>query len=938
MVPPTEPNPSDASEPDALEILLAEALAILEVSGTPGVERLLQDNPKDATALRAALRDLDAIDLLQQPPGALPQQVGDFVIKGELGSGGMGVVYIAEQQSLKREVALKMVRPELLLFEGARERFRREIEAVARLDHPAIIPILATGTEHEVPFYAMPRLRGCDGERIVKKLGNRNLHELRGIDLREVIGTGEDPSSTDIVFAGGYWQAILRLIHQAALGIQHAHVRGVLHRDIKPSNIFLTQTGQAVVVDFGLARASEDPHLTRSGAAAGSPAYMAPEQVRGEPADERTDIYALAATMHCLLSLQPPFALDSREGLNTRILNGDRHPMRAQVPAEVQIVLDCAMDVDRARRYPTCQEFANDILAVLEGHSISARKLPTGVRVRRFVQRHRTVSVAFGMSVAFVFLVPALLLWQQSEASAAMREQVKKTQDEVVKKDHANLQLATTNEQLGDVNQQLETSNEALGEANTMLASSNEQLNTVNGELGRLNGLLKEQVARSDRSASLSLNAIRRLLAGTNTEKLRRNRAFLPIISRMLSDAIDLFDDLEVADQLKDDVLELKLETLVGWVDTLSAMGSYDKAIEACDKSIALTNGKDLTNKMRNFSATAMSHKASLLMDQAKHEGVRELLAASRSIFEDLIEKAVTKDHCTRQLSLIEGMVGALAMRENRMGAAETALLKAIAWTGQMPIETQPTVVHGSNQLNLVRFLKMQKRYEEAFQVAEQLLAELADVTRKDDNNWPVPRYIRAMGLNERMRILQLQNQPDEAIAAAPKLIELLGELILDYESVSELPRLRCTTYGNLGIIYLKRKQWAEAIRYSDLAVADATESLRMSPNERQALQFQATHQRVLTNALRHAQDWRRLETEALKLGSFRIPPLWRVGAARELLRCASQVPTERAADLREQAIKWLVQANQAGQRITVDKLFDSIRDDDRFKRLRTNK
>ncbi|MGK0265043.1 MAG: hypothetical protein ACI8UD_003706, partial [Planctomycetota bacterium] len=86
------------------------------------------------------------------------------------------------------------------------------------------------------------------------------------------------------------------------------------------------------------------------------------------------------------------------------------------------------------------------------------------------------------------------------------------------------------------------------------------------------------------------------------------------------------------------------------------------------------------------------------------------------------------------------------------------------------------------------------------------------------------------------------------------------------------------------------------------------------------------------------AQDWRRLETEALKLGSFRIPPLWRVGAARELLRCASQVPTERAAELREQAIKWLVQANQAGQRITVDKLFDSICDDDRFKRLLINK
>tara|TARA_R110002072_G_scaffold67163_3_gene165099 strand:- start:103417 stop:106230 length:2814 start_codon:yes stop_codon:yes gene_type:complete len=937
MAPATDHNQSESNGCDPLEILLAEAISILEMQGAPGVDRLLRDHPKDAEAVRAALHDLEQIDLLEQPTAKMPTQVGDFVIKYELGSGGMGVVYVAEQRSLGREVALKMVRPELLLFEGARERFRREIEAVARLEHPAIIPILATGSENDVPFYAMPLLHGCDGERILKKLADRNLSQLRGSDLRQAIDDAADPSATNIVFASGYWQAVLRLVHQAALGIQHAHVRGVLHRDIKPSNLFLTQTGQAVVVDFGLARASEDPHLTRSGAAAGSPAYMAPEQVRGEPADERSDIYALAATMHALLSLQAPFTMDSREGLNTRILNGDRRALRMQVPTEVQTVLDCGMDVDRARRYASCQDFANDILAVLEGQPITARKLPTSVRIRRFVQRHRTVSVAVSMALAFVFLVPALLLWQANEASAAMRVQAKKIQDEVRQKDHANVQLANSNEELGKVNKQLESTNDALGDANTKLAMTNAKLSNANAKLARLNDLLKHQVERSDRSASVSLNAIRRLLAGANTKELRRNRAALPTISCMLSDALELFDSLDVSEQLATDMIELKLDTLSGSVDVLMAMGDYEQSLAACDKSINLTRGDGLSDKLRNYRATAMSHKASILMDQVKHDGVPELLASCRMVFEDLLDNEEFRERSIQQLSMLEGMSAALALRNGNFAAAEAGLLKTIEWTEKLPSESVPRVLHDTNQLNLVRFLKSRKRYGEAMQALEQMLAEL-DVTEELYNTWPVPRYVRAMGLNERVRILQLQNKLDEAIAATPAVITQINELMRDYESVFELPRLRSITYGNLGIIYLTRKQWQDAIRMSDLAVADATKALTMSPGERQSLQFQATHQRVLVNALRNAKDWQRLEVEALRLGELRIPALWRVGAARELLRCAKQVPAERAAELREQAIQWLVQANETGQRFTVDELYDSIRDDERFQKLKINK
>lgn len=942
MAPPNEAQPSDASEPDPLEMLIAEALSVLEQDGTPGIARFLKDHPEDAAAVRAALRDLDHIDLLNQPQAPLPRQIGDFEIKGELGSGGMGVVYVAEQKSLGREVALKMVRPEMLLFEGARERFRREIDAVARLDHPAIIPILATGTENDVPFYAMPRLRGCDAERIVKQLAHRNPDELRGSDLRTAIGDGSDASATDLIFTGSYWQAVLRLIHQAALGIQHAHVRGVLHRDIKPSNLFLTQTGQAVVFDFGLARASEDQKLTRSGAAAGSPAYMAPEQVRGEPADERTDTYALAATMHCLLSLRPPFSMESREGLNTRILNGDRHPLRVSVPAEVRIVLDCGMDVDRGRRYATCQEFANDLLAVLEGQPITARKLPTGVRVRRFVQRHRTIAVAAGMALAFLLLVPALLWRQASEASAAMREQVQKTRDEVIKKQRANLALARTNEKLGNLNQELASTNTALGEANRKLGeandklgTSNEELNATNDELERVNELLKEQVARSDRSAALSLDAIRRLLAGTNTKKLRDNRAALPVLSTMLGDALELFENLEVSEELQDEVLELQLETLSGLVDIKAAMGKFDEAIAVTERSVELTEGKDQTDQLRSFRATAMSHKASLLMDQAKHDGVRELLDGARAIHAELSKTTEFGYRSVQQLSLIEGMVGALAMRERRLPDAEAALRRAIEWTAKLDPKGTSDPVHATNELNLIRFLKMQKRYDEALPLAEALVTKLDGLPSPTVVTWPTPAYIRTMARNERMRILQLKGDLDESLACADVVIGELSNMIREYASIPELPRLRSSTYGNVGGIYYSREQWDDAIRYMDLAVRDAETALAMSPGERQALKFRATHQRLLVVSLRRNADWNRLEVEAQKLGKLRIPPLWRVGAARELLRCAQHRDPERAAALRELSIQWLEQANQAGQVFTDDGLFDPIRTDERFRKLK---
>lgn len=428
---PRPDRPDRESDRDTLEALLVGALQALDEGGAAGVEAFVAAHPEHAAALREALADLDTIELLQAPRAPMPERFGEFRLLAQLGAGGMGIVYLAEQTSLGREVALKVVRPELLFFDGARERFRREIEAVARLEHPAIVPILATGHAEGVPFYAMPRIRGVSAEAVCRTLAGRAPTMLSGTDLQLLLQRADATAiatGTDTVFAGPWWRTVVQFVHQAALGIAHAHARGVLHRDLKPSNLMLTADGRAIVLDFGLAVATGDARLTRTGTAAGSPAFMAPEQVRGENADERTDVYGLAATMHNLLGLQVPFAATDAEALKSEILAGARRSLqRAGLPAELLLVLAQAMDVEPARRFRSTKAFADDLQAVLDGRPIAARGLPLRVRVQRCAMRHRVLATASTALVAFVLLVPSVLWWQQTMANARLAEQVRRS-------------------------------------------------------------------------------------------------------------------------------------------------------------------------------------------------------------------------------------------------------------------------------------------------------------------------------------------------------------------------------------------------------------------------------------------------------------------------------------------------------------------------------
>jgi serine/threonine protein kinase len=282
---------SDAERSTILETLLAQCIDRIFRSGDEAVDEVCASHPELAEEVRRSLRDLERAGMFESarphPPG-IPERLGDFRLVERLGGGGMGVVYLAEQTSLGREVALKLGRPELLYFSGARERFAREVEVVARLQHPGIVPVYTVGEQDGVPYFAMERVHGCTLAEVLRHLAGRDPAGLWGHDLARAVAASTPGAETPgegeelgYVYGGSWERTVLRVVGQIADALEHAQQRGVLHRDIKPSNVMITPGGRAMLLDFGLSSSGGASSITKTGSRLGSLPYMPPEQVGG---------------------------------------------------------------------------------------------------------------------------------------------------------------------------------------------------------------------------------------------------------------------------------------------------------------------------------------------------------------------------------------------------------------------------------------------------------------------------------------------------------------------------------------------------------------------------------------------------------------------------------------------------------------------------------
>lgn len=316
--------------------------------------------------------------------GPATRTLGDFRLLRRIGSGGMGVVYEAEQISLARRVALKVLPNASTLDPRRIERFQREARAAASLDHPHLVPVHAVGLDDGVYYYAM---RFVDGETLaarIARLPRSAAHDAEHI--REGV----------------------RLAGQAAQALAHAHERGVIHRDIKPSNLLFDENDDLRVADFGLAALDEDSGATRTGDVLGSVPYLSPELAAGRrDVDARTDLYSLAATLYEWLTLRPVFDGAERAETIRAILSKEPRSLRRlnpAVPRPLETIVERAMAKRPADRYASMRDLAWDLERFLAGESIVARRPSVGERLARIADRHRT-AVAFGVVGLVVAIV-----------------------------------------------------------------------------------------------------------------------------------------------------------------------------------------------------------------------------------------------------------------------------------------------------------------------------------------------------------------------------------------------------------------------------------------------------------------------------------------------------------------------------------------------------
>jgi serine/threonine protein kinase/Tfp pilus assembly protein PilF len=490
--------PSHATEHSLAE-LIEELSARMEAGEAVELQACLDAYPEHAGELRRLYPALHLLadfsrsgetnlptDGLEPAPAPAPgTPLGDFRLLREIGRGGMGVVYEAEQLSLSRRVALKVLPFASTLDARQLLRFKNEAQAAACLHHSNIVPVFATGCERGVHFFAMQYIEGVTLAALIAELRQRvgrdpapegrmptplsvaagsadtpispNRPEAAQTQAGETtLGPAKPGSSERLPRPAEFFHAVARLGIQAAEALEHAHQLGVVHRDIKPSNLLIEQTplplgerarGEGLhlwVTDFGLAQVQSDTRLTLTGDLVGTLRYMSPEQALAQHGaiDHRTDVYSLGVTLYELVTLRPAFRGEDRRELLRQLSFEEPPPPRRlskAVPAELETIVLKAMAKEPAERYATARDLADDLRCFLEDRPIRARRPTWTQRARKWVRRHRA-AVATGVIASIVLLAGAVAALTISNVRITQETNQK---DEALRQSRASEEAAT---------------------------------------------------------------------------------------------------------------------------------------------------------------------------------------------------------------------------------------------------------------------------------------------------------------------------------------------------------------------------------------------------------------------------------------------------------------------------------------------------------------
>jgi serine/threonine protein kinase len=478
-----KPDPSDSdSAADSLDALAEEFTARWRNGERPSIDEYADRYPQLANQIRrlfepiAMIEELGAIDDLERIESQnratfkakMPQQLGDYEILGEVGRGGMGIVFEAIQQSLGRRVAVKLLARQALVNDKHLQRFQREARTAARLHHSNIVPVLGVGEHDGYHYYVMQFIEGVGLDEVLAQLrisqqnsgdtdNTRRDKTSRHSGNRTVVGISNDDfgsvkhpatrSTTAVTtrvaeLAGvdhaslmpgervqldsKYWHNVARLGECVADALSYAHEQDVLHRDIKPGNLILGNGGEVWVADFGLAKAFEHDDVSQTGDVVGTLRYMSPEQFLGTE-DHRSDVYSLGLTLYEALTLQPAHEDTSRLLLSDQSRRSpfvQPRKVNSSIPADLETIVLKACAFEPKDRYQTAGELAADLTRFLNDEPIHARRATAAERLWRWCRRNPVVaSLSLATAVLMVVATVATSVGYVRTNAALLREE-----------------------------------------------------------------------------------------------------------------------------------------------------------------------------------------------------------------------------------------------------------------------------------------------------------------------------------------------------------------------------------------------------------------------------------------------------------------------------------------------------------------------------------
>lgn len=698
--------------------------------------------------------------------------------------GGLGEVYLAEDEELHREVALKRIQSPHAQHAASRRRFIREAEITSRLEHPGIVPIYGLGQDAQGrPVYAMRFIQGETLQDAIERFhaADRKGHSLgeRGLALRQLLGR---------------FLAVCN-------AISYAHSRGVLHRDLKPANVMLGKFGETLVVDWGLAKtgfekedspvrsASEEAKLTprpiaadeteptQLGRAMGTPSYMSPEQAAGrwDVVGPASDIYSLGATLYCILTGQPPVRGSSVPEVLALTQHGEvtrPRTVNPSVPAALEAVCLTAMARQSEDRYPTVQALAADVEAWLADEPVTAYREPWTARLGRWARRHRPLVVGAAVLLLAAVAALAVLAWQSEQGRQRLQ------------------------------NEQGQT------EAARLLA-------VQRAEEARTNAL---QAAENERQARLfeteGRQAFAKYFIAVSEDPELMAAPLEPLRKQLLEHAREYYQKF-ANERGQDSTLRAELADAVfrlGFIT--SEIGDKQQAIDHYKQAVSLwgeLHQKQLadTSHAREL-ARSQTHLGAMYRDTAQFREAEIELGSALALMKKLHEAPSPALPLTRNLAMTHHNLGLLYQKMGRWKEAETAYGEAAALRQKL-YDQQPSVGRYASDLagthhNLGQLHRESKRPQEAEKSYQKALGLWKDLHQ---HHAGTTSYANDLALcHSNLGVLyREQERPDEAEAAFQSAFVLQDKLHREHRTVTQFASNLASTYTSLGHLHRARNR-----------------------------------------------------------------------------------------------------------------------------------